>query len=268
MEKKPGKVKTVMHEFKAGKLHSGTSGKIVKRTGARNWRNNNPGNLNYGDFAKKNKAIGTDGRFAVFPTYADGRKAKESLLFEGSGYKNLDISRAIARYAPPSENNTTNYINTVSKAAGVPSSTPLASLNATQRQAMLASMEKVEGFKVGKEEVLKASKGGLFTGARTGYPVELHGTEMIIPMDQNSILKTLATKSDISAAATIDSIEHILESTDNTGSLSNTSAAHAEQIVKIDNDMRELLLHKLNRMLTVLDSRHGVTKKILRHATV
>jgi hypothetical protein len=30
MEKKPGKIKTVMHEFKAGKLHSGKSGKIVK----------------------------------------------------------------------------------------------------------------------------------------------------------------------------------------------------------------------------------------------
>ena len=30
MEKKPGKVKTLMHEFKAGKLHSGKSGKIVK----------------------------------------------------------------------------------------------------------------------------------------------------------------------------------------------------------------------------------------------
>ena len=30
MEKKPGKVKKVMHEFKAGKLHSGKSEKIVK----------------------------------------------------------------------------------------------------------------------------------------------------------------------------------------------------------------------------------------------
>ena len=30
MEKKPGKVKKVMHEFKAGKLHSGKSDKIVK----------------------------------------------------------------------------------------------------------------------------------------------------------------------------------------------------------------------------------------------
>jgi hypothetical protein len=29
-KKKPGKIKTVMHEFKAGKLHSGKSGKIVK----------------------------------------------------------------------------------------------------------------------------------------------------------------------------------------------------------------------------------------------
>jgi len=30
MKKNPGKIKTVMHEFKAGKLHSGKSGKIVK----------------------------------------------------------------------------------------------------------------------------------------------------------------------------------------------------------------------------------------------
>ena len=30
MKKNPGKVKTVMHEFKTGKLHSGKSGKIVK----------------------------------------------------------------------------------------------------------------------------------------------------------------------------------------------------------------------------------------------
>ena len=30
MDKKQKKVKTVMHEFKAGKLHSGKSGKIVK----------------------------------------------------------------------------------------------------------------------------------------------------------------------------------------------------------------------------------------------
>ena len=29
-KKKPGKIKTVMHEFKAGKLHSGKSDKIVK----------------------------------------------------------------------------------------------------------------------------------------------------------------------------------------------------------------------------------------------
>ena len=30
MDKKQKKVKTVMHEFKAGKLHSGKSGKVVK----------------------------------------------------------------------------------------------------------------------------------------------------------------------------------------------------------------------------------------------
>lgn len=127
-----------------------TQGRTVKRVGARNWRNNNPGNIEYGEFAKANGAIGTDGRFAIFPTYDAGRKAKEKLLFEGKGYKGMTIEQAITRYAPPSENNTAAYISSVSKAVGVPANTPLSSLTPAQRSSMLTAMEKVEGFKVGK----------------------------------------------------------------------------------------------------------------------
>ena len=241
-----------------------SSGKIVKRTGARNWRNNNPGNLNYGDFAKKHKAIGTDGRFAVFPTYEDGRKAKESLLFEGSGYKNLDIARAITRYAPPSENNTTNYINTVSKAAGVPASTPLASLNSTQRQSMLSAMEKVEGFKVGKEEVLKARKGGLFTGPSTGYQMELHGTEMVIPMDQNSIIAKLAAN----PADMITELKTQVKSDMHKSTSKYASNPSKSNSPGINKDMIISLGTKFDK---VIDTIHGTThinKKILRHSSV
>lgn len=242
-----------------------SSGKIVKRTGARNWRNNNPGNLNYGDFAKKHKAIGTDGRFAVFPTYEDGRKAKESLLFEGSGYKNLDISRAIARYAPPSENNTTNYVNTVAKAAGVPASTPLSSLNSSQRQSMLNSMEKVEGFKVGKEEVLKARKGGLFSGPSTGYPMELHGTEMVIPqMTQNSLLTKLSKTSNV------PDLGNLLEATQAAaqGTVSTGGADSHSDITFLNPEMIAALASKFDIAIEILQSSDYAQENYLKHVTV
>ena len=147
-------------------------GTVEKRTGARNWRNNNPGNIEYGALAKSNGAIGTDGRFAIFPTMDAGMKAQEKLLFEGNGYKNLSIAQAISRYAPPNENNTKGYISSVAQAVGVDPNTPLSSLNAEQRKAMLAAMHKVEGFKEGKTEVLKQGSGNAtqVAGAPGGTP--------------------------------------------------------------------------------------------------
>ena len=130
-------------------------GRVEKRTGSRNWRNNNPGNLEYGEFAKSQGAIGSDGRFAVFANYEQGRAAKETLLFEGSKYKGLTIGEAIKRYAPPKENNTGRYIKTVTKAIGRNANTPLEDLTREQRTAMMNAMEKVEGFKQGKTEVLR-----------------------------------------------------------------------------------------------------------------
>lgn len=130
-------------------------GSIVRRTGARNWRNNNPGNIEYGDFARGAGAIGTDGRFAVFASYEAGRAAKEKLLFEGKGYAGKTLGQAITRYAPPSENNTASYIAQVAAAAGVSPDTPLSQLSSAQRKRMLDAMERVEGFKRGKETVVR-----------------------------------------------------------------------------------------------------------------
>ena len=124
-------------------------GTVQRRKGTRAWRNNNPGNIEYGNFARAHGAIGTDGRFAVFPSYEAGRKAKASLLFETSRYKNRTIAGAIARYAPQFENDTAAYASTVANAIGVPTSTRLSELTAEQRSAMLDAMEKVEGFKPG-----------------------------------------------------------------------------------------------------------------------
>jgi hypothetical protein len=57
-------------------------GQDVNEASTRSWRNNNPGNLVMGDFARRNGAIGQAGfipdgkkkfKFAVFPDYGTGR---------------------------------------------------------------------------------------------------------------------------------------------------------------------------------------------------
>lgn len=148
------KIKRVVEAGPGFNVVETESGKVEKRTGPRNWRNNNPGNINYSSFSQKQGALGADPRFAIFPSYSEGREAKRALLFDSPSYANLKVSDAIARYAPPSENNTSNYVQTILDAIGG-TDVPLKDLNSQQREAMLNAMERMEGFKEGKTEVLK-----------------------------------------------------------------------------------------------------------------
>ena len=144
-------------------------GSIIKQEGAWNWRNNNPGNIEYGDYALKmgaipfkqgqNKSSKPEERFAVFPTYEIGRRAKAGLIFEGKNYKDLNIDAAIARYAPPKENNTVQYQTKVKEAlmsTGLSvdeiSTRKMASYNDVQQSAILNAMEKMEGYGSGKKQ--------------------------------------------------------------------------------------------------------------------
>lgn len=93
------------------------AGKVLETRigGHRNWRNNNPGNIQYGDFAVSMGAIGSDGRFAIFPDMEMGYKAADALM-KSKNYQNLTIGDAIKRWAPPSENDTGAYQRTFQKA--------------------------------------------------------------------------------------------------------------------------------------------------------
>lgn len=124
-------------------------GKMQKRVGVRNWRNNNPGNIMYGAFSKSAGAIGTDGRYAIFPTLEKGSEAKKKLVF-GPKYISLSIRDAISKYAPPSENNTEAYIKSVVKATGATDQTPLQKLDDQQKDKLLQAISRMEGFKVGQ----------------------------------------------------------------------------------------------------------------------
>ncbi|MCX5788461.1 MAG: hypothetical protein NTX64_08185 [Elusimicrobia bacterium] len=116
--------------------------------GTRAWRNNNPGNIEYGQFARDHGAIGTDGRFAVFPDEQTGSDAMQSLLQDK--YGNKSISQMVYRYAPPGENDSAGYANSVARAAGVSSGTKINTLSDSQFTGLVKGMKRIEGWRVGR----------------------------------------------------------------------------------------------------------------------
>lgn len=127
-------------------------GQVEKTQGTISWRNNNPGNLVYGPLAKAHGAFGKDYKgFAVFKTYDDGKAAYHDLLFSpDSSYYNLNIEEMLNKYAPPSENNTKEYLNFVTRQAKLQWSARLSKLTADQQDALMNAMFKYEGFAEGK----------------------------------------------------------------------------------------------------------------------
>ena len=124
-----------------------TIGGQTRSGGDRNWRNNNPGNIEYGPFAISMGAVGSDGRFAIFPSEEMGRKAADTLL-KGKSYANLNIKDAINKWAPPSENNTNAYVNAF-KQAGLDPNKRYADLSPTEQQKFLDIQNRVEGGRAG-----------------------------------------------------------------------------------------------------------------------
>lgn len=93
-------------------------------------RNNNPGDIEYGRFAVAHGAVGSDGRFAKFPTPAAGFEAMRLLLL-GPAYAGLTVAQAIEKYAPSDENDTARYVSLVCQWSGCRPDDKLADLLAT-----------------------------------------------------------------------------------------------------------------------------------------
>lgn len=92
--------------------------------GSRPNRNNNPGDIEWGAFARMHGATSLEipkgnepARFAFFPTPSVGFAALHALLTTTS-YYTLTIEEAINRYAPPSENQTGSYVEFVCRHVG------------------------------------------------------------------------------------------------------------------------------------------------------
>lgn len=147
----------------------GASGEDGQRMGgSRSWRNRNPGNIEFGPFAKSMGAIGSDGRFAIFPTEEAGRKAQERLLFESKGYRDLTLPQAISKWAPGSENNVPAYIAAM---GGDRSGRRMSEYSPEERGKLMDAMRRHEGWRAGST-IAGGSADGLNVkpGAGTGHP--------------------------------------------------------------------------------------------------
>lgn len=147
-------------------------GTTSRSTANRNVRNNNPGNISNGAFAKQYGAVGGDDRFAVFPTPEAGRKAHSALIFEsdmakklstkadygaGLGYKDKSLRQMINSFAPPEDKNDSNqYYNAVLKAVG--KDKRMGDYTPAEREVILDAMAKHEGYNLPQSAGQQAAK--------------------------------------------------------------------------------------------------------------
>jgi len=114
------------------------------------FQNNNPGNLM---FVGQPGAVQGAAGFAKFATPEAGYQALVAQVQLDAG-RGLTLGQYIAKYAPPSSNNTAQYIQQASQALGVSPNVPLSSINPNQVatfQAMKESGTKIAAPSQGTE---------------------------------------------------------------------------------------------------------------------
>lgn len=102
-------------------------------------RQNNPGNLAYGDFAKQFGATGPGAQnIAVFPNTQAGSNAMDALIqhYASQGY---NLGQLIGSWAPPNApgntpQSTQNYTNFVAQQTGANPSTPVSQITGQSQQ--------------------------------------------------------------------------------------------------------------------------------------
>jgi hypothetical protein len=120
--------------------------------GKRTWRNQNPGNIGYGNgkLAKELGAIGKAGGFAVFPDYETGRRAVFLVLAEPD-FQERTLAKAIEVWAPSEDrNDTEQYKRQVHAWTELDLNRKVKSLSKGELEGFVKAIERMEGWKAGK----------------------------------------------------------------------------------------------------------------------
>lgn len=111
----------------------------------RGLRNNNPGNLIHTSIPWQGKLQNsTDSRFEQFLTLGFGIRAMLKDLIHDINSGENTITKLIHQYAPPSENNTSAYIESVSMSTGIAPNAVLKKIDANFLQRIARAIFKVE----------------------------------------------------------------------------------------------------------------------------
>lgn len=111
-------------------------------------------------------------------------------------------------------------------------------------------------------KALQARKGGMFSGPTGGYPMVMHGTEIIIPANANSILTELAKESTENPEEILSMLHDKLKPI----SGKTQTGVSVDKIVDTDYEMREMLLRKISKALEIVKDSTDTSEKMLRHA--
>jgi hypothetical protein len=102
---------------------------------------------------------------------------------------------------------------------------------------------------------INAAQGGVASGPRTGYPATLHGNEVIVPLDVDSILSKLAK-------TPMAEMEQALKTT------MSANNATPDQSASLNVDMINMLAEKLDTVIDVLESGNDTSSKLLKRTSV
>jgi len=113
----------------------------------RSVRNNNPGNIDRGSSQWEGAVPGNDSRFETFATPEHGVRAMTKTLYTYQDRHRLStVNQMVSRWAPPTENNTAAYVNSVASAMGVDPNQPVdLRSNPELAERMITSMIRHEG---------------------------------------------------------------------------------------------------------------------------
>lgn len=145
---------------------------------------------------------------------------------------------------------------------------------------------------MGANSKIGAARGGIFRGPKGGYPMELHGTEMILPLDtpsmqgnkihdlMSSLTKTGVKEGGIGRISKINeavmqivnnettkAIKAVSEANSPMQNISNEISNSMRKVMEAHNSTMTELTYKLGDMIDALHTSNDVTKKILKKAS-
>ncbi len=108
-------------------------------------------------------------------------------------------------------------------------------------------------------DVLQAAMGGIASGPKSGFPALLHGNEIIVPLDPNSILADLGKKSK-------EQIQNEMTVMENTIVSEKPDTAIFKDIARQNQVLMEMLGYKLDNVINRLEMGNDTQSKILKYS--